>query len=65
VPPGTTTIGRWRLNPTVRHAADSVLERTDVVAVPSAHVRGSVFAAYLALSDGTTMPELAAMPHRG
>jgi len=22
-------------------------------------------AAYLALSDGTTMPELAAMPHRG
>jgi ABC-type multidrug transport system fused ATPase/permease subunit len=43
-------------------AGDSALDRIRVSAVPRAHIGGAVAVAYLELSDGTTMPDLAARP---
>lgn len=56
----TYRAGQRGMGPAVELPTDSALDRVGVAKVPSAYIGGAVAAAYLELSNGTTMPELSA-----
>lgn len=58
----TYRAARAIIGPAIEPAADSAPQRADLTAVPSDGVDGAVAAAHLQLSDGTSMPTLAAGP---
>jgi len=58
----TYRAARRVIGPAVEPEGDSAPTRASLVAVPCRDVGAAVFADYLRLSDGTTMPELTARP---